>query len=574
MSARQAGDATRADRLARTISCSYAPRAMSLRVAVGMLALAIGSAGCACSDETSSGSPGAGGVAGAAGAAGTAGAGADSGADSGAADAGNDGPVNDADAPAATRGTCAPLDFARSYGGSAPGALFDLESARAVTRADTLTVFAGQLHGEPDLGGGALVAGADNRSMFVLALDAMGVHAFSRTFGDPSPGLLYAPQATAADVAPRRSGGVVLAGSFAGSIDFGAGTLVSAEDTGGLDAGLGCLLSCAPDAVLVALDAAGNTEWSVSFGGFDGDAASAVATDPTGTVYATGSFRGTIDLGGHVATSRDGADVFVAAFDDATGAPTWLRTFGGSGDDAGRALAVAADGSIVVAGAFSGSVDFGSGAVSPAGAFDGFVLRLDATGSVIGSRALGASHRGTLVGAVSTSAGIVLTGAWRGEVGTGASTLTSDRNDALVWGLDDGLSDRFLRGFGTGADDEATGIAADATGRLAVTGTLGFGVVDLGGGTLAGNLNDSAFLLELDAEGAHVCSRRYLAEARGELVNDVVSVGGALDGNDVAFDARGSLAWAGALSGKTAVDGVAVESSGGSDAFVARFTAQ
>ena len=72
-----------------------------------------------------------------------------------------------------------------------------------------------------------------------------------------------------------------------------------------------------------------------------------------------------------------------------TGAGVWQGHGVGTGGSAGSVLAMDTDGSVVAAGLFSGSLDFGNGAVSARGDEDFFVVKYDANGTLQWSRALG-----------------------------------------------------------------------------------------------------------------------------------------------------------------------------------------
>jgi hypothetical protein len=94
------------------------------------------------------------------------------------------------------------------------------------------------------------------------------------------------------------------------------------------------------------------------------DAGQAVATDAAGNVYVTGNFSGTADFDPGPATcnltSAGGYDVFVAKYSSA-GALLWARRLGGVGDDYGKGIAVASDGSVCTTGYFGGTADFDPG---------------------------------------------------------------------------------------------------------------------------------------------------------------------------------------------------------------------
>ena len=102
--------------------------------------------------------------------------------------------------------------------------------------------------------------------------------------------------------------------------------------------------------------------WAETWGGSMEDRGMWIATDELGNVYVVGYFQGTgVDFdptatGTDIHSSNGGNDIFLSKFSP-TGGFQWAETWGGSGLDYGRAIAIDAGG-IYVAGWFSGIVDF------------------------------------------------------------------------------------------------------------------------------------------------------------------------------------------------------------------------
>ena len=126
-----------------------------------------------------------------------------------------------------------------------------------------------------------------------------------------------------------------------------------------------------------------------------------VRLDPaTGSLFATGHFRGSADLTGDgVAdqTSAGGTDIFVIRLDPASGNTQWHKRVGGSGDDNAFDIA-AAGGHVYVVGRFKNTVDFNPGAgtnsLTSAGKgpnrhWDGFVLKLTDQGNYVWAGQIG-----------------------------------------------------------------------------------------------------------------------------------------------------------------------------------------
>lgn len=118
----------------------------------------------------------------------------------------------------------------------------------------------------------------------------------------------------------------------------------------------------------------------------------AIALDPAGFIYLTGSFEGNaqIETGGTPVfeniASAGAQDIFVIKYNTATLLFQWAYTAGGTGDDSGHGIDVGPGGTVFVTGGFQGTVDFDGGGILPAsvsaGAEDAFVLKLNALKNV------------------------------------------------------------------------------------------------------------------------------------------------------------------------------------------------
>src|SRR5262249_9132183 len=130
----------------------------------------------------------------------------------------------------------------------------------------------------------------------------------------------------------------------------------------------------------------GATAWQRRMAGVSGDEGDSILVDSSG-VYIAGHFSGAIDLdpstAKHTLTSAGAADGFFLKF-DANGHYLFAKQFGSTGDDRIESLARKSNGDIVLAGSFSGTVDFNPAGVvmnaTSAGGVDAFVLELDSQG--------------------------------------------------------------------------------------------------------------------------------------------------------------------------------------------------
>lgn len=351
--------------------------------------------------------------------------------------------------------------------------------------------------------------------------------------------------AYASGVAVDGQGNVVVAGYFERSVDFGGGTLTSA---GGAD-------------VFVAkFSSSGGHVWSRRFGGSSDDFGEGVTVDGAGDVVVAGYFNGSSDFGSGVLTSAGGTDVFLAKY-SSNGAPSWSRRFGSTGTD--RGLAVDADGSgnYVFAGYMVGTVDFGGGALTSAGAADVFLVKYSATGGHVWSKRFGGSSSDVPL-SVSADAGgnVALAGYFQGTANFGGQNVTSaGGNDVFVARYDVNGSGVWSKSFGGATDDRGTSVVIDGQGAVIATGSF-TGAVDFGGGAIANTGGADIFLAKYSSTGSHVWSRGF-----GTSTNVGES------GNAVGVDSANNVLLTGSIVGSIDFGGGGLPSNGSYDVFIAKF---
>jgi hypothetical protein len=230
--------------------------------------------------------------------------------------------------------------------------------------------------------------------MFVVLLDERGRTRWSRAFGG-----LGDPRAPLVAVDPK--GDVVIAGGFSGpAIDLGLGPLQRAG---------------AEDVFVAKLDASGSTQWSKRFGGPDIQFAAGLAVDPAGRIVLAGAFVDSgPDFGLGPLPCAGGSDIFVVELDPG-GDPIWSRSFGGPGTDSASAAGVDGEGNVVVAGMYTTTIDFGSGALHGDGLHDLFVAELDRNGGAAWSRSFAGEERHDVSALTVSPAGHVAFTGWSPE---------------------------------------------------------------------------------------------------------------------------------------------------------------
>ena len=150
----------------------------------------------------------------------------------------------------------------------------------------------------------------------------------------------------------------------------------------------------------------GYRQYLTTFGGPGNDQGSSITygldsnnTNLPPLLFVGGSFQNTVDFSGGSGTgdltSAGGSDAFVARYNSNSGALDWVRSAGGSGNDATNALAVTYHG-VESAGSYTGTANFagpsGTFNLHDAGQGSAFLWSLDANGNFIYARGMGGSQ--------------------------------------------------------------------------------------------------------------------------------------------------------------------------------------
>ena len=355
-------------------------------------------------------------------------------------------------------------------------------------------------------------------------------------------------------VAVDMSDNIYIGGYFAGSIDFGGGTLTAAsvyaafvlkldvdgrfgwarKIDGSGTSGYGVrgfpgaiatdgnsvvvvnnyfgsvtvdtttLTSAEIDMVVLKLSASsGATRWVRSFGGTSDDLATGLALDNSGDLVITGEFNGTINFGGGPFSSEHAAG-FLLKLASTDGSHLISKPFGGTGMVYGSALAVDAANNILVTGVFDGAMDLGcpenlrssqEGLLS-----DAFLAKYTQAGSCIWARGIGGAsgHRGAAAIALSGSGDTTIVGDFCGSISSKNEVLSSASARILLDGFAARVSGdgRFLGAIRTGgtSDDHSLGIAQGNDGRLFMTGLFG-GFSEFGRDSLTAIGDSDAFIV-------------------------------------------------------------------------------
>ena len=215
--------------------------------------------------------------------------------------------------------------------------------------------------------------------IFILKLDSSGNYIWVKTFGGQEP-----QSVSSIDV--DASGNVYTTGYFYTSADFDPGPNVF------------YLISEGENDVFVSkLDSMGNFIWAKQFGNYDEDEGLSIATDNSGNVYTTGTFKVTVDFdpgqGGYNLISAGSEDIFISKL-DSTGSFIWAKSFGNISVEKGLDITLDNSGNIYAVGQFTGTVDFDPGPgvfnLYSNGDYDLFICKLTSSGNLVWAKSMGA----------------------------------------------------------------------------------------------------------------------------------------------------------------------------------------
>jgi hypothetical protein len=273
---------------------------------------------------------------------------------------------------------------------------------------------AGSTYSNTNLGGANLtVTDSYDQAGVVAIYDSAGTHRFSRLVDNTSSG----HQATGVSAAPN--GHFVFTGHIQGTIDFGGGPVVGANDY---------------SAFLAAFDRLGNHVWSTAFPDTGLVMAKAVDVEAaTGRIAITGEYRQTVNFGGgSLPTGTSGA--FIAVL-DAERRHLWSKGFQASDNyvKEGHAVRFDAAGNLVVAGFFHGTINVGGGSWT-ATERDSFLVKFATAGTHLWSRHVSGPSYQTMTGlALRAGMAPVVSCEMSGAMSLGGATLTHLGNgDACV----------------------------------------------------------------------------------------------------------------------------------------------
>jgi len=443
----------------------------------------------------------------------------------GGLDAGSDLPIATADAadgPAAD--VKAPVDAAVTEAGASClppqwAKKLSVPSIFGMATDQTGNVFVATTYFKGDLDSIPLTS-AGSADLAIAKIDpATGAAGWAKLFGDASDQI-------ATRLAVSKSGQVGVVGTFTGGMVVGNAITNSAA---------------IPIDFIAAVDSNGGGLWAKALD-TQGGQLNTVAGNPAQDAfvvcgYTTGAVT---DLDPKATANSDGKnDALVAKINSATGAVLWGRQLGGAGAQMCQAAAMDAAGNVFLAGNFNGTLDLGSGALSPAPAATStaraiWAAKLDgATGATIVAKSWGNDLKQQVTALATDAAGnLGMVGAMKGVLTVGAYTMTGagygagvdggaaprSNTDGYAVKLDGSLTPLWAHNWGDTWDQDGQALAFDSHGNMIVAGAL-VGTADFGGGVsltaatgpdVTGDPLPDAYWAELKGDtGVGVCGHRY-----------------------------------------------------------------
>ncbi|PZG08578.1 alpha/beta hydrolase-fold protein [Nonomuraea aridisoli] len=299
---------------------------------------------------------------------------------------------------------------------------------------------------------GGPVAGQEHRGRLDAVVTRTG--GWTRQFGTDADERLYG-------VAALPDGGVLAAGYTKGDLD-------------GKHAG-----NAADDAFVARLDAAGEIRWITQFGAPDAaDRLYGLTAAPDGGAYVTGYTRGALD-----GPNQGDKDAILARLTPA-GELSWIRQYGGPGED--KAYGVAVSGSTVHV---TGSAAAAIPGTTPLGGLDAWIAAYTADGARTWAATAGGAGDDRFTAVAVTTTGLA--------VATGASD-----GDALTVAYTGRGRQRWTHTFATPSADEGAAVAPLPGGEVEVVGyTRGLAGVQAGGADV--------LTLRLDARGGQRAAAQF-----------------------------------------------------------------
>jgi hypothetical protein len=241
----------------------------------------------------------------------------------------------------------------------------------------------GQFFGTADFdpsSAASFLSSSGTADVFIQKLDSNGDFVWSKKIGGSS---FDKVTSIVTDV----NNNVYCSGSFQGTSDFDPSGAVSNLTSAG-----------DYDGYVIKLNTNGDFTWVKQIAGSSLDEVLDLAIDINNDLYVSGSFQNSVDFdpspSNLTLTSAGGADGFIQKL-DLDGNLIWVKQIGGAAYDFGSVITTDVNSNVYLSGQYRGITDFDPGSntfnLTPVGAGDIFVQKLDVNGDFIWAQSMGGS---------------------------------------------------------------------------------------------------------------------------------------------------------------------------------------
>jgi hypothetical protein len=240
-----------------------------------------------------------------------------------------------------------------------------------------------------------------------------------------------------------------------------------------------------------------------------------VAPDHDGGILIVATFTGTVRFADATFTSVGAGDLLVARF-DAARALSWIKHFGGIGDEVCRFIAVDHAGDLVVVGHTAGGFDLGTGILNTGGAQSRFVAKLrnaDGTGvfALVTPNGPAATPEEDVWNTVAVDkvGNVLVSGRVFSFVDVGTVRIPSfGDSDVYIIKVSPAGALLWARRWGSYGSEASHGVATDPQGNVFVLASFDRELA-LGGETFMSRGSFDAVLAKLNPDGEHIWSRQF-----------------------------------------------------------------
>jgi len=335
-----------------------------------------------------------------------------------------------------------------------------------------------------NFGGGITVADEGGTGMFLVKYNNAG--AVQWATGPTGAGDDYGR-----GVAVDSAGNIYVTGYHTSGLDFGGGITVADEGGTGM--------------FIAKYNSAGVIQWASGPTGAGDDQGRDIAVDSSNNIYVTGYHTSGLDFGGGITVADEGGTgMFVTKYNSA-GAVQWATGPIGAGNDYGYGIGVDSSGGVCVTGYDVSGLNFGGGVTVADEAGDGlYLVKYNSAGVAqyaTGPTGGGNEHGQSVV--VDSSGNIYVDGYHTLGMNFGGGITIADEGGEgifLVKYNSVGVV-QWAAGPSGAGNDEAYGMAVDASSNVYLTGYQDTGVNFGNGVTIANEGDWGAFLVKYSSAG-------------------------------------------------------------------------